>query len=83
MSITPLDTDQFTQVVHYFISVEFFHSILGNEQEMVTSQDLTEFHTFFLKQLRSHTFELSSKFEKTSTDAECALSVSQQLKSRE
>jgi len=52
----------------------------GDEQETVTPQDLTEFRTFVLKQLKVHTSELSSKFEKASTDAECALSVSKQLK---
>ena len=55
-----------------------------DEQETVTRQDLTEFRAFLLEQLKSHTSELSSKFEKASTDAECALSVSKQLiKSRE
>ena len=52
----------------------------GDEQETVTRQDLTEFHTFLLEQLKSHTSELASKFEKASTDDECALSVSKQLK---
>ena len=52
----------------------------GDEQETVTRQDLTEFRTFLLEQLKSHTSELSSKFEKASTDAESALSVSKQLK---
>ena len=52
----------------------------GDEQETVTRQDLTEFRTFLLEQLKSHTSELSSKFEKVPTDAECALSVSKQLK---
>ena len=52
----------------------------GDEQETVTRQDLTEFRTFLLEQLKSHTSELSSKFEKASTDAESALSVSEQLK---
>ena len=52
----------------------------GDEQEMVTRQDLTEFRSFLLEQLKSHTSELSSKFEKASTDAESALSVSKQLK---
>ena len=35
---------------------------------------------FLLEQLKSHTSEVPSKFEKASTDAECALSVSKQLK---
>ena len=52
----------------------------GDERETVTQQDLTEFRTFLLEQLLSHTSELSAKFEKGSTDAECALSVSKQLK---
>ena len=51
-----------------------------DEQETVTRQDLTEFRAFLLEQLKSHTSELSSKFEKASTDAECALSVSKQIK---
>ena len=58
----------------------FFRSMSGDEQETVTRQDLTEFRTFLLEQLKSHTSKLSSKFEKASTDAECALSVSKQLK---
>ena len=45
----------------------------GNEQETVTQQDLTKFRTFLLEQLKSHTSELFSKFEKASTDAECTL----------
>ena len=57
-----------------------FCSMPGDEQETVTRQDLTEFRSFLLEQLKSHTTELSSKFEKASTDAECALSVSKQLK---
>ena len=52
----------------------------GDEQETVTRQDLSEFRTFLLEQLKSHTSELSSKFEKASADAESALSVSEQLK---
>ena len=52
----------------------------GDDQEAVTRQDLTEFRTFLLEQLKSHTSQLSSKFEKASTDAESALSVSKQLK---
>ncbi|XP_068717318.1 uncharacterized protein [Montipora capricornis] len=52
----------------------------GDEQETVTRQDLTEFRTFLLEQLKSHTSELSSKFEKASTDAESALSASKQFK---
>jgi len=52
----------------------------GDDQETVTRQDLTEFRNFLLEQLKSHTSEHSSKFEKASTDAESALSVSKQLK---
>ena len=48
-------------------------SMPGNEQETVTQQDLTKFRTFLLEQLKSHTSELFSKFEKASTDAECTL----------
>ena len=58
----------------------FFRSMPGDEHETVILQDLTEFRTFLLEQLKSHTSELTSKFEKASTDAECALSVSKQLK---
>ena len=57
----------------------FFRSIPGDAQETVSRQDLTEFHTFLLKQFKSHTSELSSKFDKASTDAMCALSVTKQL----
>ena len=81
MNITPLDADQFTRVARCFISVGFFRSMPGDDQETVTRQDLTEFRTFLLEQLKSHTSELSSKFEKASTDAESALSVSKQLES--
>ena len=80
MNITPLDADQFTRVVRCFITIEIFRSMPGDEQETVTRQDLTEFRSFLLEQLKSHTSELSSKFEKAFTDAECALSVSKQLK---
>ena len=80
MNISPLDDDQFTRVVRCFITIEFYRSIPGDEQETVTRQDLTEFRTFLLGQLKSHTSELSSKFEKASTDADSALSVSKQLK---
>ena len=52
----------------------------GDEQQTVTRKDLTEFCTFLLEQLKSHTSELPSKFEKASTDTECALTVSKQLK---
>ena len=52
----------------------------GDDQETVTQQDLTEFRTFLFEQLKSHTSELSSKFEKASTDVESTLSVSKQLK---
>ena len=83
MNITPLDADQCTRVVRCFITFQTFSFMPGDEPEAVTRQDLTEFRTFLLEQLKSHTSELSSKFEKASTDAECALSVSKQLKSRE
>ena len=79
-NITPLDADQFTRVARCFISVGFFRSMPGDDQETITQQDLTEFWTFLLEQLKSHTSELSSKFEKASSDAESALSVSKQLK---
>ena len=80
VNITPLDAHQFTRVARCSISVGFFRSIPGDDQETVTRQDLTEFRTFLLDQLKSHTSELSSKFEKASTDAESALSVSKHLK---
>ena len=50
------------------------------KKRRVTRQDLTKFFTFLLEQPKSHTSELSSKFEKASIDAEFALSVSKQLK---
>ena len=43
-------------------------------------QDSTKFHTLLLELPKFHTSDLSSKFEKASTDADCALSVSNQLK---
>ena len=54
----------------------------GDKQETVTGQELTEFPTFLLEKLKSHTsdHELSFKFEKASTDAACALYASKQLK---
>ena len=52
----------------------------GDEQETVSRQYSTEFRSFLIEQLKSHTSELSSKFEKASTDAECALFVLKQLK---
>ena len=82
MNITPLDVDQFTRVARCFISVGFFRSMPGDDQETVTRQDLTEFRTFLLEQLKFHTSELSSRSEKASTDAENALSVAVQLKSK-
>ena len=52
----------------------------GDNEETVTRQNLIAFCTFLLEQLKSHTSELSSKFEKASTDAKNALSVSKQHK---
>ena len=75
--LTPTSLLEFYVVLFRF---RFFRSMPGDEQETFTRQDLTEFRTFLLEQLKSHTSELSSKFEKASTDAECALSVSKQLK---
>ena len=43
VNITPLDADQFTRVARCFISVGFFRSMPGNDQETITRQDLTEF----------------------------------------
>ena len=48
--------------------------------QTVSRADLTEFRGFLLDQLKSHTEELSSKFEKASNEAESALLVSKQLK---
>ena len=53
----------------------------GDEQETVTQEDLTEFRSFVLEQLKSHTSVLSSKFEKASTDAECAVSKQPKVES--
>ena len=50
------------------------------DAEAVTRQDLNQFRDFLLDQLKSHTSELSSKFNKTAFDAESALSVSKQVK---
>ena len=51
-----------------------------DEQETVTRPDLTKFCSFLIEQLKSHTSELSSKFEKAFTDTKCALSISKQFK---
>ena len=48
--------------------------------EAVTRQDLNQFCNFLLDQLKSHTSELSSKFNKAAFDTESALSVSKQVK---
>ena len=48
--------------------------------QTVSRADLTEFRGFLLDQLKSHTEELSAKFEKASNEAESALLVSKQLK---
>ena len=50
------------------------------DAEAVTRQDLNQFRDFLLDQLKSHTSELSSKFNKAAFDAESALSVSKQVK---
>ena len=52
----------------------------NGESVAVTREDLTQFRDFLLDQLKSHTSEISSKFDKASVDAESALSVSKQLK---
>ena len=52
----------------------------NGDAEAVTRQDLNEFRDFLLDQLKSHTSELSSKFNKAAFDAESALSVSKQVK---
>ena len=52
----------------------------NGDAEAVTRQDLNQFRDFLLDQLKSHTSELSSKFNKASFDAESALSVSKQVK---
>ena len=46
----------------------------------VTRKDLTHFRSFLLDQLKVHTSELSSKFDKATNDAENALLVTKQLK---
>ncbi|XP_044178677.1 uncharacterized protein LOC122960523 [Acropora millepora] len=50
------------------------------DAQAVTRQDLNQFRDFLLDQLKSHTSELSSKFNKAAFDAESALSVSKQVK---
>ena len=52
----------------------------NGDAEAVTRQDLNQFRDFLLDQLKSHTSELSSKFNKAPFDAESALSVSKQVK---
>ena len=52
----------------------------NGDAEAVTRQDLNQFCDFLLDQLKSHTSELSSKFNKAAFDAESALSVSKQVK---
>ena len=52
----------------------------NGDAEAVTRQDLNQFRDFLLDQLKSHTSELSSKFNKAAFDAESALSVSKQVK---
>ena len=71
--IIPLDADQFARVVRCIISGE-------RDQETVTRQDLTEFSAFFFEQPKSHTSELSSKFEKASIHRVCV--ILNRLKSR-
>ena len=48
--------------------------------QAVTRKDLTDFRSFLLDQLKVHTSELSSKFDKATNDAETALLVTKQLK---
>ena len=50
----------------------------NGDAEAVTRQDLNQFRDFLLDQLKSHTSELSSKFNKASFES--ALSVSKQVK---
>ena len=54
----------------------------NDDAEAVTRQDLNQFRDFLLDQLKSHTSELSSKFNKAAFDAESALSVSKQVKAK-
>ena len=50
------------------------------DAEAVTRQDLNQFRDFLLDRLKTHTSELSSKFNKAAFDAESALSVSKQVR---
>ena len=64
MNFTPLDADQLTRAVYFVLFLRF--SIPGEEEGdgVVTRNDLSEFPTFLLEQLKAHNSELSSKFNK-------------------
>ena len=73
VNITALDTDQFTGVIQFFVFVVVSLLMPGKEEgEAVTRVDLSEFRNFWLDQLKTHTSELSAKFDKATNDAESA-----------
>ena len=81
MFVTPLDADQFFSSLFSFGG--FFPLLMPAEEEAdqaVTRKDLTDFRSFLLDQLKVHTSELSSKFDKATNDAESALLVTKQHK---
>ena len=86
MNFTPLDADQLTRAVYFVLFLRF--SIPGEEEGdgVVTRNDLSEFPTFLLEQLKAHNSELSAKFNKATNTKKKpltrwgALSASQQLK---
>ena len=79
MNFTPVDADQLSGVVYFALFLRF--SIPGEEEGdgVVTRNDLSEFRTFLLEQLKAHNrdFRLSSTKPLTRWGA---LSASQQLK---
>ena len=64
MNFTPLDADQLTRAVYFVLFLRF--SIPGEEEGdgVVTRNDLSEFRTFLLEQLKAHNSELLAKFNK-------------------
>ena len=62
MNFTPVDADQLSGVVYFALFLRF--SIPGEEEGdgVVTRNDLSEFRTFLLEQLKAHNrdFRLSS-----------------------
>ena len=72
-----------TSLLEFLLPKEvLFFTLMGEngDAEAITRQDLNQFRDFLLDQLKSHTSELSSKFNKAAFDAESALSVSKQVK---